>query len=178
MQEEARRRDVVCSQELVGMIMIDAQPAGSDDAHVNALLDEARIPPLVKAAAIALAAAGLTVALLGVQNLTLVRWLGPWILLPLALVAAGALAIAVAAKLVRGRRWTVRAALATAGLLIVGTLGFFVVGVLAGVYSLLCMLGFGGGVAALVLSILAVKPFQRLMATRAQLRDAGFDLDL
>jgi hypothetical protein len=158
--------------------MIDAHTAGPDDAHVNALLDEARIPALVKAAAIALAAAGLTVALLGVQNLTLVHWLGAWILLPLSLVAAGALGIGVAARLVRGRRWMVQAALATAGLLIVGTLGFFVVGVLAGVYSLLSMLGFAGGIAALVLAILAVQPFQRLMATRAKLREAGFDLDL
>jgi hypothetical protein len=162
------------------MLMIDAEPAApaSADAHVNALLDEARIPGLVKAAAVALAGAGLTVALLGVQNLTLVHWLGRWILVPLALVAAGALGIGVAAKLVRARRWTVTAALATAGLLIVGTLGFFVVGALAGVFSLLCMVGFAGGVAALVLAILAVKPFQRLMVTRAKLRDAGFDLDL
>src|SRR5262249_27247582 len=153
-------------------------PAGAADAHVNALLDEARIPVLVKAAADALAGAGLTVALLGVQNLTLVHWLGAWILLPLGLVAAGALGIGVGTKLVRGRRWSLAAALAMAGALIASTLGFFIVGVLAGVYSLLCMFGFGGGVAALVLAILAVPPFRRLMVTRAKLRDAGFDLDL
>src|SRR5260370_6605341 len=108
------------------------------DAQVNALLDEARVHVTIKGAAIAVAGTGLVVALLGVQNLTLVHWLGAWILLPLALVAVGALGIAVGAKLVRARRRTLNAALVTAALLMVGTLGFFVVGALAGVFSLLC----------------------------------------
>jgi hypothetical protein len=163
-----------------GELMMQTEPSapGHADAHVNALLDEARIPTLVKAAAIALAGAGLTVALLGVQNLALVHWQWPWMLLPLLLLVAGVVGIGVAAKLVRARRWTAPAALAMSGLLIAGTLGFFVVGTLAGLFSPLCLVGFAGAVTALVLAILAVKPFQRLMVTRAKLRQAGYDLDL
>ena len=145
---------------------------------VNALLDRARIPVAVKGAAIANAGAGLVVALLGVQNLTLVHWLGAWLVLPLALVAVGAAGIVVGAQLVRGRRWTLTAGLAMTALLALGSLGFFVVGELAGVFSFLSVFGFGGGIAAFVLTLLAVKPFRALMDTRARLRDAGFDLDL
>jgi hypothetical protein len=158
--------------------MVDGMNDAPADADVNALLDEVRIPALVKSAAAALAGAGLVVALLGVQNMTLVHWLGAWVLLPLSQVAIGALGIAVGAKLVRGRRWSLKAAMVAAPLLLLGPLGFFVIGMLAGVYSLLSLFGFAGGITALVLTILAVKPFQRLMVTRRKLRDAGFDLDL
>jgi hypothetical protein len=150
----------------------------TDSADVNALLDAARVPLAVSAAAAALAGAGLVVALLGVQNVTLVSWIGVYALLPWALVAVGAAAIFVAAKLMHARRWTLGPAIALSILLALGSIGFFVVASLSAVFTPLSLIGVGGAVTAIVFVALAVRPFRRVTATRRRLRDAGFDLDL
>ncbi|HZS38925.1 MAG TPA: hypothetical protein VFF06_18960, partial [Polyangia bacterium] len=72
---------------------------GTETPDVNALLDEARIPLAIKAASIALGAAGLLVALFGVQNLVLVHWIDVWAVVPYVLIALGVAGIGVAAKL-------------------------------------------------------------------------------
>ncbi|HUS68387.1 MAG TPA: hypothetical protein VMZ28_27825 [Kofleriaceae bacterium] len=145
---------------------------------VNALLDEARIPMAVKAASVALAAAGLVVALLGVQNLTLVRWSGSYVFVPVALLVFGAIGIGVAAKLVRGRAWSLPAAIATAASLTLSAVGFFVLSAMAGLFTALSVLSAGAAVTALVLTLIAVGPFRQLVDTRRRLREAGYDLDL
>ena len=158
-----------------------AAPRGADatdDADVNALLDAAHVPLAVSGAAAALAGAGLVVALLGAQNLTLVSWVGAYALVPWALLVTGAAAIAVAAKLMHARRWTLVPAFALAIVLTLGSIGFFAVSSAAGLFTPLSLLGVGGGVTAIVFVALAVRPFRRVAATRRRLRDAGFDLDL
>ncbi len=149
-----------------------------DHSDVNALLDAAHVPLAVSAAAAALAGAGLVVALLGAQNLTLVTWVGRWALLPWLLVVVGAGAIFVAAKLMHARRWTLAPALGLAVALALASIGFFVISSAAGLFTPLSIIGVGGGVTAIVFCALAVKPFRRVVATRRRLRDAGFDLDL
>jgi hypothetical protein len=145
---------------------------------VNALLDEARIPFALKAAAIAMAASGLTTALVGLQNVTMATWIGGWWILPAALIGVGVVAIGVAAKLVRGRSWSLGAGLGAAALLALGSTGFFMVASMSGLFSLLALIGVGGGITALVMTVLAIGPFRRLMRTRVRLREAGYDLDL
>jgi hypothetical protein len=67
--------------------------AGTDTTEgmkdVNALLDGARVPTTVKIAAGTLATAGGLTALVGVQNLTLIRWIGWMWLVPLWLLVVG-----------------------------------------------------------------------------------------
>jgi hypothetical protein len=150
----------------------------ANEADVNALFDEARVPNSVKGAAAAVAGAGLAVALMGVQNLLLVHWLGVWMLIPFVLLALGSAGIAVGAKLLHARRWSLKAGVAASIVLILTSLGFLVLGFLSGVFSMFSLLGLGAGVAALVLTILAMSPFSRLMTTRLKLKQAGFDLDL
>ena len=150
-------------------------PAADD---VNALLDAAHVPLAVSAASAALAGAGVAVALLGAQNLTLVSWYGAYALFPWSLIAAGAGAIFVASKLMHARRWTLWPAFALAVVLTLGSIGFFVMSSLAGLFTPLSVIGIGGGVAAIVFAALAIKPFRRVATTRRRLRDAGFDLDL
>jgi hypothetical protein len=145
---------------------------------VNALLDEAAIPFLVKAAAISLGAAGLLIALVGVQNVTLITWYGAWAFLPWVLVALGSFGIFVAAKLVRGRKWTLAAALAASILLTVAGAGFFALAVSSGLFASLHIFAACAAVTALVFTVLAMAPFRRLMQVRAQLRVEGYDLDL
>lgn len=146
--------------------------------EVNELLDEARVPLAIKAASIALAAAGLLVGLLGLQNLTLLHWAGAYAFIPASLLLFGVIAIGVAAKLVRARSWSLMAALASAALLALGATGFFMLSTMSGVFTLLAVLGVGAGITALVMTVLAIGPFRRLLATRARLREAGYDLDL
>ncbi|HEY2743056.1 MAG TPA: hypothetical protein VGL86_00475 [Polyangia bacterium] len=153
-------------------------PPPTDDADVNALLDAARVPLSVSGAAAALAAGGLVVGLLGAQNLTIVTWVGAYALVPWALLAVGAAAVFVAAKLMHARRWTLVPALALSILLALGAIGFFVLSSAAGVFTPLSLLGIAGGVCAIVFSAIAIGPFRRIAATRRRLRDAGFDLDL
>ena len=156
-----------------------APTRGPDDsADVNALLDAAHVPLAVSAAAAALAGAGLCVALMGAQNLTLISWVGGYAVVPWLLVAAGAGAIFVAAKLMHARRWTLWPAFALAVALTLGSLAFFALSSMAGLFSPLTILGVGGGVTAIVFVTLAIRPFGRVSATRRRLRDAGFDLDL
>lgn len=155
-----------------------AAPPAPDTDEVNALLDAARVPFAVSAAAVALAAAGLVEALLGLQNLTLVTWVGGWSFLPWLLLVAGAAGIAVAARLMHARRGSLAAGLGAAVVLALGAIGFFVVASLSGVFTPLALLGIGGGITALVLVLLAVRPFGRLAETRRRLRAAGYDLDL
>lgn len=152
--------------------------AAGDHSEVNALLDAARIPFAISAAAVALAAAGLIVGLLGLQNVTLVSWIGAYATLPWLLVTVGAAGIGVAARLMHARRWSLAAGLAVAITLALGSIVFFVVASLAGVFTPLSVLGIGGGITAIVLVALAVRPFRRLLAIRRRLRAAGFDLDL
>ena len=152
--------------------------ATASESDVNALFDEARVPSSVKGAAAAVAGAGLAVALMGVQNLLLVHWLGVWMLIPFVLLALGSAGVAVGAKLLHARRWSLKAGLAASIVLISTSLGFLVLGFLSGVFSMFSLLGLGAGVAALVLTILAMEPFARLMTTRGKLKQAGFDLDL
>jgi hypothetical protein len=156
-----------------------APPATSDDsADVNALLDAAHVPLAVSAAAGALAGAGLVVALMGAQNLTLITWVGVFALVPWLLVAVGAAAIFVASKLMHARSWTLWPALALSIVLALGSIAFFAVSSMSGLFSPLTILGVGGGVTAIVFVTLAIRPFGRVSATRRRLRDAGFDLDL
>jgi len=145
---------------------------------VNALLDEAAIPFLVKAAAVSVGAAGLLVALVGVQNVTLIKWQGTWAILPWGLVALGAGAIFVAAKLQRGRAWTLAAAPTASILLTVAAAGFFALAVSSGVFASLHILAACAAICALVFSVLAIAPFKKLIGIRRQLRTAGYDLDL
>jgi len=157
------------------------QPAASpptDDADVNALIDAAHVPLAVSAAAASLAGAGLVVALLGAQNLTLVTWVGSYALAPWALLAVGAASILVAAKLMHARGRTLVPMLALSVLLTLGSIGFFALSSAAGVFTPLTLIGVGGGVTAIVFAALAVAPLRRVTATRRRLRDAGFDLDL
>lgn len=150
-------------------------PAADD---VNALLDAARVPIAVSASAASLAGAGLVVALLGFQNLTLVSWVGSYALFPWSLIAVGAGAIFVAAKLMHARRWTLWPAFALAIVLTLGAVGFFAMSSLAGVFTPLSVIGIGGGITAIVFAALAIRPFRRIAHTRKRLRDLGFDLDL
>jgi hypothetical protein len=156
--------------------MSDATSSDSD--VVNSLLDAARMPTAISASAIALAASGLVTALVGVQNLTLVTWIGNYYFLPLSLVAVGVGAIFVAAKFYRARAWALVAAMVAALALTLGSIGFVVVATMSGVFSPLAIFAVGGAVAAIVLTALAIAPFRRLRATRRRLRDHGFDLDL
>jgi hypothetical protein len=149
-----------------------------ESPEVNALLDAARIPLSITAASIALAGAGLVVALVGLQNMTLIRWAGTWKVLPYALLIVGAAGIAVGAKLVRARGWSLSAALVVSSLLALGATFFFMLASMSGLFTLLALIGLGAGITALVMTVLAVGPFRRLRATRVKLRDAGFDLDL
>ena len=151
---------------------------GTETPDVNALLDEARIPLAIKAASIALGAAGLLVALFGVQNLVLVHWIDVWAVLPYVLIALGVAGIGVAAKLVRARSWTLAAGLVVSALLAASSAGFFGLSVISGVFGSLSVLAVAASVTALVLTAIAVGPFRRLAATRRKLRDAGYDLDL
>jgi len=132
----------------------------------------------LKSASIALAGAGLLIALLGLQNLTLIHWTGSYVMVPAALLGLGVAGIGVAAKLVRGRAWTLAAALACSGLLAFAATGFFVLSVMSGLFTLLTLMGLGAGVTAAVLTVLAIGPFRRLIDTRRKLRDHGYDLDL
>lgn len=152
--------------------------AATDDQAINALLDQAHIPTTVKTAAAALALTGLAAAMLGLQNLTLVQWAGAFVVGPIALLGFGAASIAVAAKLMHARSWSLAAALASSALLSLGCLGFLVLSVLSGVFSSIAVLAAAGAITALVLTLIAAGPFAGLMATRARLRDAGYDLDL
>jgi hypothetical protein len=158
--------------------MSPAETKPDDSADVNALLDAAHVPVAVSAAAASLAGAGLVVALLGAQNLTLVTWVGRYALVPWALVIVGAASIAVAAKLMHARRWTLVPMLVLSVLLTLGSIGFFALSSAAGVFTPLTLIGVGGGVTAIVFAALAITPFRRVAATRRRLRDAGFDLDL
>jgi hypothetical protein len=155
-----------------------AAPASSDASEVNLLLDAARIPFAVSAAAVALAAAGFVVALVGVQNLALVTWRGAYAAFPWVLLVAGIAGIAVAAKLMHARRWSLAAGLAVAIVLALASVGFFALASLAGVFSPLAFVAIAGGVTAVVLVALAIGPFRRLAAVRRRLRESGFDLDL
>jgi hypothetical protein len=155
-----------------------AETKPDDSADVNALLDAAHVPFAVSAAAASLAGAGLVVALLGAQNLTLVTWVGRYALVPWALVVVGVASIAVAAKLMHARRWTLVPMLVLSVLLTLGSIGFFALSSVAGLFTPLTIAGVGGGVTAIVFAALAVAPFRRVATTRRRLRDAGFDLDL
>ncbi|MGZ3407934.1 MAG: hypothetical protein ACXVAN_15895 [Polyangia bacterium] len=155
-----------------------APTAATDSADVNARRDAAHVPLAVSGAAAALAGAGLVVALLGLQNVTLVSWVGLYALLPWTLVLLGAAALFVAAKLMHARRWTIAPALALAILLTLGSIGFFVVASLSAVFTPLSLIAIGGAITAIVFVALAWKPFRRVADTRRRLRDAGFDLDL
>ena len=147
-------------------------------ADVNELLDQAKVPTAVKGAAIALGAGGLLVALVGLQNLVLVSWIGWFAAVPIALLALGVVGIGVAASLVRARAWSLNASLALAGLLSVGCIGYFAVALMSGVFAWLTILALGGAITALVLAILAVNPFKKLMVVRSELRYHGYDLNL
>jgi hypothetical protein len=94
--------------------MPTAETKPDDSADVNALLDAAHVPFAVSGAAASLAGAGLVVALLGAQNLTLVTWVGRYALAPWALLVVGATSIVVASKLMHARRWTLVPMLVTA----------------------------------------------------------------
>jgi hypothetical protein len=148
------------------------------EPDVNALLDEAHIPFLLKAASISLGAAGLLVALVGVQNVTLIQWAGLWQVAPWGLVALGALGIFVAAKLVRGRAWTLPGAVAASIVLVLAGVGFLGLAVSSGLFASLHVMAACAAVTALVFSVLAITPFRKLLAVRRKLRSAGFDLDL
>jgi hypothetical protein len=155
-----------------------AAPPPTDDADVNLLLEAAHVPLSVSAAAAALAAGGVVVGLLGAQNLTLVTWIGIYALVPWLLLALGAAAIVVAAKLMHARRWTLVPALALSALMALGAIGFFVISSLSGVFSPLGLIAIAGGVVAIVFTALAIGPFRRVTATRRRLKQAGYDLDL
>ena len=84
----------------------------------------------------------------------------------------------VAAKLVRGRAWTLGGALASSILLTLAGVGFLGLSLSSGLFSPLMMLAACAAVIALVFSALAITPFRKLLGVRRQLRTAGFDLDL
>jgi hypothetical protein len=163
-------------QNVLGVAYIAV--AMSEEADVNALLDQARIPTAIKGASIALGAGGLLVALVGLQNLILVHWIGWFAVIPVALLAVGIAGIAVAASLVRARGWSLNAGLLVAGLLSLGCAGYFAVALFSGVFAWLTVMALGGAVTALVLVVLAVNPFKKLMVVRAELRYHGYDLNL
>jgi hypothetical protein len=142
------------------------------------LLRAARVPSVVVAAAIALAASGLLIALVGVQNLSLVTWRGSWVAFPYALLAVGVLSIFVAAKLHRARAWSLPVGLALAIVQTLATAGFFLLSFGSGLLSLLGALAVPGALVALTLTSIAWRPFRELIALRRELRRAGFDLDL
>ena len=157
-------------------------PVGEDGVPnaqvIDGLLDQASVPLAVKASSISLGAAGLLIALVGLQNLTLVHWLGSWVVIPQLLLGVGAFGIVVAAKLVRGRSWTLAAGLASSLSLAAGGVAMFVLSTLSGILTSLGLLALAAGITALILNILGIGAFRRLITARRRLREAGYDLDL
>jgi CHASE2 domain-containing sensor protein len=144
---------------------------------VNALLDEARVPTGVKVAAGALAAAAVLTALVGLQNVTLIQWRGWMMAVPLLLLVVGVAAGLVAAKLARGRGWSLAAGIALGGALVVSTTGFLILSFLSGVFALLAILAVAASIAAVILQLVSVETFRHVAETRRRLRETGYDLD-
>jgi hypothetical protein len=151
------------------------EPAKED---VNVLLEAARVPRVVIAGAISLAGCGLFVALVGLQNLWLVNWLGVYRFIPYVLLAIGATAVFVAAKQHRARAWALGGGMALGVLLTLTTIVFFAFSFLSGVFSLLGMVTVPAAIATLVIQAVAMRPFRQLVDVRRRLRQSGFDLDL
>jgi hypothetical protein len=152
-------------------------PQGND-AELNLLLDAIRVPFIVEAAAVALASTGLLVLLVGVQNLTLVTWLGALWLVPAALALVGVAGLAVAAKLHRARSWSLAVGLGLATLSTLSSVGFIVLSLSAGMFAPLTLLALAASIVAIVLCAIALKPFGQLMITRRKLRETGLDVDV
>jgi hypothetical protein len=148
-----------------------------DKNDVNQLLEAAKVPGLVLAAAIALAGSSVMVGLVGLQNVLLVSWRGAYAALPYTLLALAAFGLVVASKQHRGRAWSLSAGLALAIVLTVAMLGSAGLSLASGVFSLLGMLAVPCTIAAIVIQAIALRPFAELVATRRRLRQSGFDLD-
>jgi MFS family permease len=147
------------------------------DADPDELMKAAVVPPMVVTSSIGLAFSCAAVGLVGLQNVTLVQWRFPWMVIPWALVAVAVGGLYVASKLYRGRSWTLPAALALTILMTLGAVGFLILSILSGVLSLLGGIAVPVVVLTLVLEGIAWGPFTELTARRKKMREAGFDLD-
>ena len=149
-----------------------------DDDNGDELLLAARIPKLVITSAILLALAAAFVGLVALQNLAFVTWRGSFALMPYGLLVLAVAGLFVASKLHRARGWSLGAGLAVGALLVLSSGGFFVLSILSGMLSPLALLAVPTALAALVVEVLAARPFSELTARRTRLKKAGFDLDL
>lgn len=155
-----------------------ARPPLDEAAQIDLLLDQIKVPFAVQAAAAALGLAALLVIALGLQNLLLVHWRGPYAFVPFLLIGAGVGGAAVAVKLLRARGWAHLAALAAAITLTVATGAWFGFMVLRGLLSLLAFGTVGLCLVAVVAVGVATGPFEKVTTARRRLRELGQDVDL
>ncbi len=136
----------------------------------------AKPPVLGKAAGIALAFAGLTVALVPIQILLSMRVPGPTIYVLWGMIASGATALVVGPALLRARGWAASIGFATA-VSLTGLSAFWAWWSFGhGVLHAMPVLAVASSVVALGLTAAAGPSVVRTAAARKRLRDAGLDL--
>lgn len=152
-------------------------PTFVEEHDTDALIEQAAVPSSVKGGGIALSGAGVMVLIVGLQA-ALIGGLHPVLKASAyAMLLAGAASIAVGAKLMRAREWTLAPAIALVSLLVLGSGIYFVWSFTHGILSLLALLAVGSAATAAILVILAWGPFQRLRTIRQRLRLRGIELD-
>ena len=156
---------------------MDAAPPPAPESDDDPAAAAGR-PALVSAAAVALGVEGLLVALLGLQNLTLVQWHPPYDKLVHGLILLGAVTIgaAVAVSRVGLRRHGL--AIALAGLLVAVTLAWLGWSFWSGVLSPLAVAVVTGAVVALVLLAVSLPHCRRTALARAALEREGIQFNL
>lgn len=145
---------------------------------LDALLDQIHVPKEVRAAGAALLLEAAFVGLFALQNLVFVRWFGWYGYVPVALFGPVVAAGFAGMGLVRARPWSLRAAIASGGLLLVADATWVALIYRSGIVSLLGIATAGGGVLAFLFVLSAARPFARVASVRRRLRDAGYDVDL
>ena len=147
------------------------------EADPDELMQAAGVPPMVVTASIGVALSSVAVGLVGLQNVTLIQWVFPWLIAPWTLLVLAVGGLYIASKLYRGRAWTLPAAMAVTVLMALGALGFLVVSILSGVLSLLGAIAVPAAVLTVVLEGIAWPSFQKLVSLRKKMREQGYDLD-
>ncbi len=153
-----------------------APPSNPED--IDALLDQIQVPKEVRAAGAALLLAAAFVGLFALQNLVFVHWFGWYGCVPVALLLPVVAAALAGVGLVRARPWSLRAALASSGLLLVADGAWVILIYRSGIVSPLGIASAGGGALALLFVLAAARPFAKVAAVRRRLREAGYDVDL
>ena len=142
------------------------------------LIDAARVPTAVKAAAGATGLAAALGVILALQNLTLVQWAGAWMAMPIGVLLLGGATAWAAMRTARGRPYGLSLALSLSIALVTGCIAWLVIAFMSGVVSLLGLTVPAVGLAAILLDGLALVPYGKLTAARRQLKASGHDLDL